>query len=290
MAFDTVTLEDLVEVASAAGSPTDGNGFKRLRREGLMPNGLQRHVVGSRGSESRYPLWAELQLLGLIDLRIRRRQRPFEVLRFIAWEEGLWVDLNALRATVSKLVRESVSMLQRLGAADKADDTLAKRVSTSSLGGGARHPLVSEMLGTRTSDDTIRDAVTVFGQIAAVTEASDFAKDTGDRLAASLLPDEVAAEGDITAIWDNLDLPPAGKWPRIISRANYRHFENGRIALYAARSYPKPLAAKFFEADSIRAVRYRAATAAPWIVAAKVNPSIVDKYIPQAQVDPLTHK
>ena len=279
----TVTVQDLQAAAASRGIQISRDELKTLRHEGLMPDAFQKHVVGKRGSETHYPEWALRQLTDLIDLRSRRRQRPYTIVRFIAWEEGLWVEHKILRTTIAELVRHSVAPLQRTG--HRTDDVIAQRVATDKRR-QHRHPLASILLGARASEGSVRDLAFNVGQIATKSEDADRAKERLNEVTSKVVPEDVEVPGGLMSIFDSFDLPSVGQWPRIVSRANTLQIEVGRTFLPVVReaSEASPVL-NLIRGDSIGKIRLRAIVASGMIVAIRTNPEAAERFVREEESD-----
>jgi hypothetical protein len=104
-----IPAETLLSIAADANYTIDRRGLKTLVREGVLQRGRQVHVPGQPGSRTMYPAAAAEQLL--LVLRLRKRERRFDLLRCMVWWQGGWVDHTLLRH----------SILRRLDAAGLAD-------------------------------------------------------------------------------------------------------------------------------------------------------------------------
>lgn len=99
---DTLSLAELLAGAAARDAPCTARRVKRLREQGILRCVGQEHEKGARGSTSRY-LRSEVDQL-VLATEIGRRERRFDERRvLVAWHGG-WVEPQALRASLIKLL------------------------------------------------------------------------------------------------------------------------------------------------------------------------------------------
>lgn len=115
-----LTLTELREALKARELEFSDSRLKRLRREGLLPVGGQRHRAGVRGSESLYPSSAvdQLELVARLEVRERR----FAQLRVLVRWHGGWVRADKLRASLIGLL-EAISAQARRMTANTVDES-----------------------------------------------------------------------------------------------------------------------------------------------------------------------
>lgn len=115
-----LSLSELRRALAARGLEFSDSQLKRLRRDGLLPVGDQRHRGGVRGSESLYPAWAvdQLELVS----RLSAGERRFAQLRVLVRWHGGWVRPDQLRAAMVELL-EPISAAARRVAEPVVDQT-----------------------------------------------------------------------------------------------------------------------------------------------------------------------
>jgi len=246
--------------------------LKRLRRAGLLQPPTQQHSVGHPGSHTLYPSEALPQLLGVLSIQKRRRQRPFEAVRFIAWEEGLWVAHTRLRADIAQWVRHSAKSVQGLrrsgDAEEEADRRALKFVADATT---SSHPLAAE-IRNRIRDEERSMADVLLGVIQ-VAERLDDAPLAAETLDASTGLDQIASahgvELSLPEAYATHNPPPVSQWPRVISRVGRRRIAIGLAyltlvkRLAEAEHLPGLI---LLDDDTNRGIEYRAAIAAAAIV------------------------
>jgi hypothetical protein len=115
-----LTLTELLEALKARELEFSDSRLKRLRREGLLQVGGQRHRAGMRGSESLYPSSAVDQLK--LVARLQAKERRFAQLRVLVRWQGGWVRPDKLRASLIGLL-EAMSEQARRMTANTVDDS-----------------------------------------------------------------------------------------------------------------------------------------------------------------------
>lgn len=246
--------------------------LKRLRRAGLLQPPAQQHSIGQLGSHTLYPPEALPQLLAVLAIRRDRRQRPFEAIRFLGWEQGLWVEHTELRSTITHWVRESVKDVQGLRRSGDAEAEADRRaLKLGAAASTSSHPIAAEIRGRIHKEElSMPDVFLGIIQVAERLEDASYAAET---LGTATGFDETASPYDMAAslpeAYGSHKPPPASQWPRIISRAG-----RTRIAIgYAYLTLVKQLveaevlpAQPLLHDDTNRGIRYRAVIAAKGIV------------------------
>jgi hypothetical protein len=111
---DWLTTEDLLAQAVPLGvQPPSESQLKRMRKGGLLPRPLQRHVPGCHGSKTFWPPNTAPQLAAL--LRLREEHGRHGPLLLALWWEGWDVDQASLRAELGKLLDEGPDSLHLAG-------------------------------------------------------------------------------------------------------------------------------------------------------------------------------
>lgn len=265
---ETVTEAVLVEAARCAGFTVSRSQLKRLRREGLVQGAAQYHPVGRRGSETRYPAAAVDQLMGV--LRIRRRRRPFDAVRFLAWEEGLWVDHRDLRATLARWVRASARSAQHLRRGEAADVTASRRAIRLDRSRTPMTPLSRELLGSTRPGRERQDVLFADIQLACGSPDLVLASELLERQTGfSATVAEWGVDTTLVEAVARLGLPPAAQWPRLVSRASRAQLAAGRTYLEGFRAVAEevPIPGRaLLIGDIDAAIRYRAGLAATFII------------------------
>ncbi len=242
------------ELAAAAGSSghlVSSSQLKRLRLGGLLQRPVQTHQSGRRGSVTLYPEEAVEQLVGVLEIRRDRRQKPFDAIRFLAWEKGLWVEHRQIRNTIARYLRQALRT------------TIGTQTITSDR-------KLAEIAETTAETDAQGDLMTGALQLAQRSEDLEYAADTLTAATATNPSDFLSLgyqQTNIAEVWAALGAPPMSQWPRIISRISQRRLEVGRLALELAKMLPSGAAA--FSEDSDQALRTRAITAVTTIILAR---------------------
>lgn len=122
-----LALGELRAALGLRGIELSDSRLKRLRREGLLLVGEQRHRPGLRGSESVYPAWT-LDQLELVE-RLARGERRFSQLRVLVRWHGGWVQPDKLRATLIALLDAISSKAREIIGETGDEDDRADRLA-----------------------------------------------------------------------------------------------------------------------------------------------------------------
>jgi hypothetical protein len=107
-----LTRDQLLEAAARAGYRLQPSTLKSWARQGLLPRPEQRHTTGEAGSKSVYPPGTLRQLLAVCELH--KSERRIRELRFDVWWEGFWVDPDALRQSLARLLDDPLEEIREI--------------------------------------------------------------------------------------------------------------------------------------------------------------------------------
>lgn len=125
-----ISQRELLAAAGRQGAKVSSHQLKRWRTAGLVPRPKVVHVAGIRGSRALYPEWAIRQLVAVE--RLHRSIHRLDALRVAVWWKGLWVEPDALRASlIAPLDRLSVKARELTG--DAEDPFAAADVIVSAM-------------------------------------------------------------------------------------------------------------------------------------------------------------